>query len=76
MVGEIMAKKNGVNAVANTALIAGGILILAGVLAFLFFNGDTRLQQFIVENRSEVIGVGVGIFVVGLVAKLRGVKIG
>ena len=46
MVGEIMAKKNGINAVSNTVLIACGILILAGVLAFLFFNGDIELQQF------------------------------
>ena len=71
-----MAKKNGFNTFANTALISGGILIFITILAFLFVNGDSLLNRFIIENRSEVFGVGAGIFVVGIVAKINGIRLG
>ena len=71
-----MAKKNGFNKFSNTALISGAILIFLSVAAFLWVNGDSTCQRMIVEFRSEVFGVAVGIFVIGLVAKLWGIKLG
>jgi len=71
-----MVKKNGYNKFANTALISGAFLMILSVLAFLYVNGDTTIARMIVEFRSEVFGVAVGIFFVGLVAKLIGVKLG
>lgn len=71
-----MAKKNGFSKFANTALISGTFLILISVVAFLYVNGDTTLQRMIVEFRSEVFGVAVGIFIIGIVAKFIGVKLG
>ena len=71
-----MVKKNGYNKFANTALISGAFLIIVSILAFLFINGDTTFQKMVVEFRSEVFGVAVGIFFIGTVAKLLGVKLG
>ena len=71
-----MVKKNGYNKFANTAIISGAFLVVLSILAFLYINGDTTIQRMIVEFRSEVFGVAVGIFVIGVVAKYIGVKLG
>jgi len=71
-----MVKKNGFNKAANAAIISGTLLIILSLFAFFYGNGASIFSQLVMEYRSEVFGVAVGILVFGIVGKFLGVKLG
>ena len=56
---------------ANTSLLTGSILMLLSFGAYFY-----KLNGFISEVHSEIFGVGIAIFIFGLIYLLFGKKIG